>query len=52
MMYYEDIGVWKNWCFFFGNFDSALLVKKKVLEVESEIYSYLNETDVSDNIPK
>lgn len=28
--------------FFFGNFDSALLVKKKVLKVESEIYSYLN----------
>lgn len=24
---------------FFGNFDSALLVKKKVLTVESEIYS-------------
>lgn len=31
----------KKLMFFFGNFDSALLVKKKVLKVESEIYSYL-----------
>lgn len=27
--------------FFFGNIDSVLLVKTKVLKVESEIYSYL-----------
>lgn len=36
----EIMGFEKNY-FFFGNFDSALLVKKKVLKVESEIYSYL-----------
>lgn len=34
-------GLKKLMFFFFGNFDSALLVKKKVLKVESEIYSYL-----------
>lgn len=38
----EIMGFEKIDVFFFGNFDSALLVKEKVLKVESEIYSYLN----------
>lgn len=38
----EILGSEKIDVFFLGNFDSALLVKKKVFKVESEIYSYLN----------